>query len=65
MPATPTSGMPRSRPGSPRVPRVHINTFGLENHDRQWHKRGDFSRLTKKSLVDLMNSPEINNDASK
>eukprot|EP00973_Karenia_brevis_P045803 6343531-Karenia_brevis.AAC.1 len=65
MPATPTSGMPRSRPGTPRVPRVHIDTLGLEHHDRKWHKRGGFSRLTERTLTDLMKSPEIDNDASK
>eukprot|EP00973_Karenia_brevis_P071878 9988513-Karenia_brevis.AAC.1 len=57
--------MPRSRPGTPRIPKIHVDTFGLQSHDkRQWHKRGDFSRLTERSLVDFMNSPEIHNDAS-
>eukprot|EP00973_Karenia_brevis_P074925 10411395-Karenia_brevis.AAC.1 len=30
MPATPNSGVQRSRPGTPRIPKVHVATLGLE-----------------------------------
>eukprot|EP00973_Karenia_brevis_P076010 10558449-Karenia_brevis.AAC.1 len=60
MPATQRKG-----PAKPRVPKVHIASFGLENYWRQWRKKEDFSHITTLTMADLMESSRIGKDAFK
>eukprot|EP00973_Karenia_brevis_P019819 2717058-Karenia_brevis.AAC.1 len=60
MPAT-----QRKDPATPRIPKVHVASFGLENYYRQWRRREDFSRITPQTMYDLMESDKVAGDAAK
>eukprot|EP00973_Karenia_brevis_P058287 8114771-Karenia_brevis.AAC.1 len=60
MPATKRKG-----PATPRIPKVQVASFGLENYDRQWRRREDFSRIIEKTMYDLMESDKVMGDAAK
>eukprot|EP00973_Karenia_brevis_P057405 7985730-Karenia_brevis.AAC.1 len=57
------SATQRKDPATPRVPKVHVASFGLENYDRAWRRRDDFSRVTTKTMADLMETNNVNADA--
>eukprot|EP00973_Karenia_brevis_P036098 4977870-Karenia_brevis.AAC.1 len=60
MPATQRKG-----PATPRIPKVHVASLGLENYYRQWRKREDFSRIIDKTMYDLMESDRVLGDSAK
>eukprot|EP00973_Karenia_brevis_P086755 12030069-Karenia_brevis.AAC.1 len=60
MPATQPKG-----PSTPRIPKVHVASFGFENYWKAWSKMEDFSQITKYTLTDRMESLSVRKDASR
>eukprot|EP00973_Karenia_brevis_P034019 4693553-Karenia_brevis.AAC.1 len=55
----------RKGPATPRIPAVHVASFGLENYQKKWRRIGDFKHISQTSLNDLMQSDRVNKDARK
>eukprot|EP00973_Karenia_brevis_P037193 5127368-Karenia_brevis.AAC.1 len=55
----------RRGPSTPRVPTVHVASFGLENYARKRRRVADFKHISQRSIEDLMESDRVNKDARK
>eukprot|EP00973_Karenia_brevis_P067282 9356960-Karenia_brevis.AAC.1 len=60
MPATQRKG-----PATPRIPKVHVASFGLENYWKPWRTSQDVSYITNKTMANLMEDPRVDKDALK